>query len=140
MELRETNLNCQIPSMRSFTEGGAACPSASPLRKTKLFLRRRMDPKTERSLKNFTNDLLNRFFGFVGKPAKPAAPPAAIASAQLKPGDVVRVRSRDEIEATLNHWRQLKGCAFMPEMAPWCSTTQRVLKRMERFVDERDLR
>ncbi len=140
MELQETNLNCQIPSMRSFAEAGAICPSASPLRKAKLFLRRSISPRTERSLKNFTNDLLNRFFAFVGKPPKPAAPPVAIASAPLEPGDVVRVRSRAEIEATLNHWRQLKGCAFMPEMAPFCGSTQRVLKRMERFVDERDLR
>ena len=45
----------------------------------------------------------------------------------------------EEIEATLNHWRQLKGCGFMPEMEGYCGTTQRVLKRVERFVDERDL-
>jgi len=50
------------------------------------------------------------------------------------------VRSREEIEATLNHWRQLKGCSFMSEMAQYCDTTQRVHKVMERFVDERDLR
>jgi hypothetical protein len=28
----------------------------------------------------------------------------------------------------------------MPEMAEFCGTTQRVLKPMNRFVDERDLR
>ncbi len=140
MELGETNLNCQIPSMRNLAEGGAPCPPASSLRKTKLFIRRNMSPKIERSLKNFTNDLLNWLFSLLGKPAKPAAPPVHSASVPLKPGDLVRVRSRAEIESTLNNWRQLKGCAFMPEMAPYCDTTQRVWKRMERFVDERDLR
>jgi hypothetical protein len=45
-----------------------------------------------------------------------------------------------EIEATLNHWGQLRGCSFMPEMGVYCGTTQRVLKPMNRFVDERDLR
>jgi hypothetical protein len=58
----------------------------------------------------------------------------------LKAGDLVRVRPAGEIQATLNHWRQLKGCTFMPEMEQYCGTVQRVLKPMERFVDERDLR
>jgi len=56
----------------------------------------------------------------------------------LVPGDLVRVRSRQEIQATLNRWNQLKGCAFMEEMWPYCGTIQRVLRRVERFLDERD--
>ena len=56
----------------------------------------------------------------------------------LKAGDLVRVRSREEIQATLNNWNQLKGCAFMDEMWSYCGTTQRVFKRVERFLDERD--
>jgi len=58
----------------------------------------------------------------------------------LKAGDLVQVRSKEEIQATLNYWKQLKGCTFMAEMWPYCGTVQRVLKPMERFVDERDLR
>jgi len=56
----------------------------------------------------------------------------------LKPGDLVRVRSRKEIEKTLNKWNQLKGCSFMEEMWSFCGTTQRVFKRVETFLDERD--
>jgi hypothetical protein len=56
----------------------------------------------------------------------------------LQPGDVVLVRSWEEIQATLNHWNSLKGCNFLEEMSPYCGTTQRVLKRVERFLDERD--
>ena len=56
----------------------------------------------------------------------------------LQCGDLVRVRSKKEIRATLNHWNQLKGCSFMEEMVQYCGTTQRVLKRVERFLDERD--
>ena len=37
--------------------------------------------------------------------------------------DWVKVRSKEEIEATLNVWRQLKGCMFMPEMLPYCNTS-----------------
>jgi hypothetical protein len=56
----------------------------------------------------------------------------------LQPGDIVMVRPADDIKSTLNHWNQFKGCAFMEEMWPLCGTTQRVLKRVERFLDERD--
>ena len=56
----------------------------------------------------------------------------------LKTGDLVKVRSREEIQATLNNWNQLKGCAFMDEMWFFCGTTQCVFKRVEKFLDERD--
>lgn len=56
----------------------------------------------------------------------------------LEPGDMVRVKSKEEIQLTLNRWNQLKGCSFMEEMWPYCDTTQRVLKRVEKFLDERD--
>lgn len=58
----------------------------------------------------------------------------------LRSGDVVRVRSRDEIAATLNAWHELKGCSFMPAMWEYCGSVQVVLKPVERFVDERDYR
>ncbi len=56
----------------------------------------------------------------------------------LKSRDLVRVRSRDEIQATLDRWNRLKGCTFMEEMWPYCGTIQRVYKRVEKFLDERD--
>jgi hypothetical protein len=58
----------------------------------------------------------------------------------LQPGDRVRVRSREEIQATLDRWNGLRGCSFMKEMAPFCDTTQRVHKPVLRFLDERDYR
>ena len=56
----------------------------------------------------------------------------------LQPGDLVRVRSAAEIQATLNKWHQLKGCRFLEEMRPYCNTIQRVFKRVEKFLDERE--
>jgi len=56
----------------------------------------------------------------------------------LQPGDIVRVRSREQIKATLDRWNQLKKCAFMEEMWPYCGTTQKIFKRVENFLDERD--
>ena len=67
-------------------------------------------------------------------------PPSPIAASTTKfqAGDWVHVLSREEIEATLDHWGALKGCSFMPEMWPYCDTTQRVLKPMDHFFDERE--
>ena len=56
----------------------------------------------------------------------------------LQAGDRVRVRSKEEIRATLDRWNQLNRCSFMEEMWPYCGTEQRVLKRVGKFLDERD--
>jgi hypothetical protein len=56
----------------------------------------------------------------------------------LKAGDMVRIRSSDEIKASLDSHGRLKGCGFMPEMEPYCNTVQRVFKPVERFLDEYD--
>ena len=54
------------------------------------------------------------------------------------PGDWVRIRTREEIELTLDRWKELKGCAFLENMQQYCGTTQQVLRPVERFLDERD--
>ena len=59
-------------------------------------------------------------------------------SEPLKIGDQVRVRSWQEIEATLDPFKELKGCAFLAEMKEFCGTEQKVFQVMERFLDERD--
>jgi hypothetical protein len=56
----------------------------------------------------------------------------------LQAGDFVRVKSAQEIRSTLNNWNGLRGCAFMEEMVKYCGTTQRVLKRVDKFLHERD--
>jgi hypothetical protein len=109
-------------------------------RKIKLEIRRRVSPSRERALRAQTNTLMNRFAVLRGRPTRPTAAPEALAPVNLQAGDVVRVRSLDEIRATLDNWGQLKGCGFMPEMEQYCGTQQRIYKRVERFVDERDLR
>jgi hypothetical protein len=58
----------------------------------------------------------------------------------MQRGDLVRVRTREEIEATLDSRDELEGCLFMAEMWDYCGTEQRVLKPMQQFLDERDYR
>jgi hypothetical protein len=69
-----------------------------------------------------------------------AATPRADAAVRLRAGDLVRVRGKGEIRATLDRWNRLNGCAYLEEMSLYCGTTQRVFKRLERFLDERDYR
>jgi len=56
----------------------------------------------------------------------------------MQSDDLVRVRTREEIEATLDSTNRLEGCLFMSEMWVYCGTEQRVLKPVEQFLDERD--
>jgi hypothetical protein len=138
MKLKETQLNCQIPCLQDIAEDFAEVPSESIGRRAKLMVRRRLRPGKERALKNYTNDRMNRFCQLTGRSVKPAALLTKNNSDNLQKGDWVKVRSLSEIIATLNHWKQVKGCAFMSEMAEYCGSTHRVLKNMKRFLDERD--
>jgi hypothetical protein len=140
MEVRDAQFDCQIPCLQRITTGPAKGPRQSLARRLKLFVRRRLSPRRERLWKTRTNRLMNWVSGLMGQDSKPATSTDSMAVERLQAGDRVQVRSKEEIERTLDHWRQFKGCTFMSEMWQYCGTTQRVLKRMEKFVDERDLR
>jgi hypothetical protein len=91
-------------------------------------------------LERYKNEVMNWYAKLRGLNTKPLTISTLNTENPLKAGDQVRVRSKDEIEATLNHSRRLRGCSFPPEMVKYCDTIQKVLKPIERFVDERDLR
>ena len=61
-----------------------------------------------------------------------------LAVLSLRTGDMVRIRSLNEIQASLDSHGRIKGCRFMPEMEPYCGTIQRVFKPVERFINESD--
>ena len=54
----------------------------------------------------------------------------------LQPGELVRIRPQAEIEATLNKDRKNRGLGFEEEMARHCGKTVRVLRRVDRCIDE----
>jgi hypothetical protein len=56
----------------------------------------------------------------------------------LRPGDVVQVRPRAEILATLDDTGSLDGVPFMPEMLQYVGRRFRVSTRVERFCDTID--
>ena len=56
----------------------------------------------------------------------------------LRPGDLVRVRSRTEIEATLDDAGTLEALPFMPEMQASCGRVFRVHRRVDKINDMRN--
>jgi hypothetical protein len=55
----------------------------------------------------------------------------------LQPGEYVQVKSREEIEATLNRKNKNRGLLFDVEMLRYCGGNYRVLKRVNQLVSER---
>jgi hypothetical protein len=79
-----------------------------------------------------------RVFGRYGK-VRPlygtlsATPAVAL---DLKPGDVVEVRTPEEIEKTLDRRGRNRGLSFTLDCVPFCGGRYEVLSRVDRFIDE----
>lgn len=54
----------------------------------------------------------------------------------LRPGDLVQVKSREEIAATLTVKGRHRGLWFDREMLPYCGGTYRVRRRVSRLIEE----
>jgi hypothetical protein len=65
----------------------------------------------------------------------PKSPPTAPIG--LEPGDWVRVKGREEIEATLNDKGKNRGLWFDREMLAFCGRIFQVKQRVSRLIDER---
>lgn len=132
---------CQFVSLQDIAEGIDKTPPASLSRHLKLFIRRHISPSQERILYKKADAVIDKFLKFKGISAPSPEIETNVKSSPLKEGDLVRVRSKEEIKSTLNNLGKLKGCSFMEnEMSPYCGTVHRVHKSMERFVDERELK
>jgi len=55
----------------------------------------------------------------------------------LQPGELVRVRTHDEILATIDENGNNRGMCWDPEMVPYCGGTFRVLRRVNTIIDEK---
>jgi hypothetical protein len=54
----------------------------------------------------------------------------------INPGDMVRVRSKEEIRSMLDDREKYKGCLFIDEMYQHCDKIYNVLKTASYFFDE----
>lgn len=129
---------CQVHGVPRLSEGNVPMERRSPLGWAKLWLKRRLGHQQKRALKKRISALTGWIAARKAGGREAIAPAAAVAAPKLEAGDRVRVKSLEEIESTLGDWHELKGCAFMPEMRPYCGSVQRVFKPVKRFVDERD--
>jgi hypothetical protein len=55
----------------------------------------------------------------------------------LQPGELVQVRSKEEIVATLDKNNRNRGLLFDSEMLPYCGGIYRVVRRVNQIVDEK---
>lgn len=130
-----TNLDgCQLPSIPKFATGFVELPDASPIRRVK----RMLAVPWNYHVKKWLKQAYYTFLHWQGPSSVQKAAHEFARSVPFQMGDLVRVRSREEINATLDPFKELKGCAFLPEMYQYCGTQQRVFKSMQRFMDERD--
>ena len=130
-----TNIDgCQLPCVPKFSTGIAIPPHRSVMQSIKIQLARPWNYHGKRLLKQV-------YYRFAQRSEES---PEQVAAKNFSPsipfemGDVVLVRSRQEIDATLDPFKELKGCAFLSDMYQYCDTQQRVLKSMQYFLDERD--
>jgi hypothetical protein len=80
---------------------------------------------------------LGRKLGRVQRvPVASPGPPAPSEPLHLRPGELVRVKSRAEIARAVDENGNNKGLSFDWEMLPHCGRTYRVKDRVERIIDE----
>jgi hypothetical protein len=75
----------------------------------------------------------NRYPFVVGRLKKGQTPSAKL---DLRPGDLVRIKSKEEIEATLDETSHNRGLSFDGEMSNYCGRTARVRARVNRLIEE----
>ena len=66
-----------------------------------------------------------------------STPKGPVGNLNLQPGELVQVRSKEEIIATLDKHRRNRGLLFDGEMLRYCDGIFTVLRRVDRIIDER---
>ena len=115
---------CQLQCVPKFSIGRAQDPERSFIKRIKRFLAVPWNKYVKKWLKR-------AYYMSIRRSGVSTAQIAASKFAPASPfmdGEMVRVRSREEIRATLDPFNELKGCAFLLKMYPYCDTQQRVFK------------
>jgi hypothetical protein len=67
----------------------------------------------------------------------PQGKPTPSGTLDLQPGELVRVKSHEEILKTVDSSNRNRGMYWDAELVPYCGGTYRVLKRVSRLIDEK---
>lgn len=125
---------CQLPNVPKFSTGNAALTEGSFIKKIKRLLAFPWN----RYVKKWLKDTYYASMRWRRTSSAPTVSRDLAPAIPFQRGDLVRIRSREEILSTLDPFNELKGCAFLTGMYQYCGTQQRVLKSMQHFLDERD--
>jgi hypothetical protein len=91
-------------------------------------------------LLKWINDRFRFLFGGLPYPLArgeiPRGERTPVAHLNLQPGEMVRVKSFDEIRSTLNEFNKNRGMSFDKEQVPYCGGMYRVRHRVERIINE----
>jgi hypothetical protein len=86
-------------------------------------------------------DRLYPLWGGVAFPRRvgtiPAGRPTPACTLNLQPGELVQVKSHQDILATLDTRSRNRGLLFDAEMVPYCGGTYRVLGQVRKIIDEK---
>ncbi len=125
---------CQLPCIPKFSLG-----YAQPTERTVIGrVKRLLAAPWNRHVKKWLKQMYYTSVRWHGESSHQITAKEFAPTIPFQQGDWARVRSREEILATLDPFKELKGCAFLPEMYQYCGTKQRVLRSMRHFMDERD--
>lgn len=103
----------------------------------RLGVSKQINPRYRHSLSDKMALLVN-FFHHCRTIKKTISQPPLEAVTDPKAGDLVQVRTANEIATTLSSGRKLEGCTFVEEMISYCGTIQKILKPVTRIMDERE--
>jgi hypothetical protein len=67
----------------------------------------------------------------------PEGKPTPLVTLNLQPGELVRVKSHEQILQTVNTANKNRGMFWDAELVPYCGGTYKVLKRVTRLIGER---
>jgi hypothetical protein len=85
-------------------------------------------------------DKINPLFGGTRFPRKtgiiPVGQPTPVANLNLQPGELVRIKPYEEILKTLDTDNKNRGMFWDAEEVPYCGQSYRVLRRVNRIVNE----
>lgn len=111
------------------------------LKRLRQFIKRQLGERQVQTIRRYFDNTSDHLLKIKEKSIPSAEPVIIIPTKPLKAGDLVRVRSEEEIMATLDHNGKLKGCGFMKNnrQERYCGSVQRVHSTINVFIDERDM-
>lgn len=121
--LVQLGVPCQLEAFPAELQGGPPSreePWGTYVQRRFLYLRVKIDKKVRKLL---------------GREPEPV-PAREFPAPELKAGDVVRVRSAEYINATLDEKFMYRGCSFGAGMYRYCGQELKVLRVVNRFFDE----